>query len=86
MKSVEILKEGLKNGVVTFSYQKKDGSIRVAKGTTNLPFIESNYTFKDGVNYPKRRGYTSYWDFDKNDWRCFDETCLVEIIDIKKYS
>lgn len=86
MKSVEILKEGLRNGVVVFSYKKKDGSIRVAKGTTNLHFIETKYSFKGGSSYPKRCGYTSYWDLDKNAWRCFDEKHLEEIIEIKKYS
>lgn len=33
--SVEVLNEGLKKGVVTFEYTKKDGSVRTAKGTLN---------------------------------------------------
>ena len=73
------LKKSLKKGIVTFQYQKKDGTIRTAKGTTNVSIIEDNYTYKGGEG-PSRYGYTSYWDVDKNDWRCFNENLLIGII------
>lgn len=73
------LKESFKKGVVTFQYRKKDGTIRTAKGTTNKSIITCNYTPKGG-NGPSTYGYTSYWDVDKNDWRCFNENFLVGII------
>ena len=75
-KTVKTLREELKKGVVTFQYMKKDGSIRTAKGTTNVGVIEENYTFKGGEG-PSRHGYVSYWDMDKGDWRCFDESRLL---------
>ena len=73
------LKKSLKKGIVTFQYKKKDGTIRTAKGTTNVSIIEDNYIYKGGEG-PSRYGYTSYWDVDKNDWRCFNEKSFIGII------
>ena len=73
------LKKSLKKGIVTFQYKKKDGTIRTAKGTTNVSIIEDNYIYKGGEG-PSRYGYTSYWDVDKNDWRYFNEKSLIGII------
>ena len=33
------LRLALQNGVVSFAFQKKDGSLRIALGTTNLGII-----------------------------------------------
>lgn len=79
---VKNIKESLKNGIVTFKFFKKDGSIRTAKGTTKLSTIEEMYYFKGGEG-PSRFGYISYWDMDKKDWRCFDESKLIEIVSVE---
>lgn len=78
-KSVKNIREALKKGVVTFQYKKNDGTIRTATGTTNLDTISENYTFKGGQG-PERFGYVSYWDMDKQDWRCFNESRLVAVL------
>ena len=76
---VENLKKSLKEGVVTFQFKKKDGSIRTATGTTNKGTLEYVYNFKGGDG-PSRYGYTSYWDVEKEDWRCFNENELIAIL------
>ena len=76
---VDQLNKALKAGVVTFQFKKKDGTIRTAKGTTNLGTINEVYSFKGGDG-PSKHGYTSYWDVEKEDWRCFNENQLVAIL------
>lgn len=77
--SIKSLKDALKKGVITFQFKKKDGSIRTTKGTTNHEIISSNYTPKGGSG-PAKYGYTSYWDVDKNDWRCFNNNNLIGLV------
>lgn len=77
--TVKDLRNALKNGIVTFQYMKKNGTIRTAKGTTQTSTIEENYSFKGGEG-PSRHGYTSYWDVEKEDWRCFDEKKFIGIV------
>ena len=79
MKSKENIRESLKKGVVTFQYLKRNGEIRTAKGTTKKDIVEGEYSFKGGYG-PKTHGYISYWDVDKNDWRCFDEDKLIAVL------
>lgn len=76
---VENLKAALKKGVVKFQYTKNDGTIRTATGTTHKATLDENCSFKGGEG-PKRYGYTSYWDVDKQDWRCFNDNKLVAIL------
>ena len=76
---IENLKESLKKGIVTFQYKKKNGTIRTATGTTQREAIESNYSFK-GEDGPSKYGYTTYWDVEKEDWRCFNENMIVAIL------
>ncbi len=51
----------MKAGEASFSYRKKDGSIRKARGTLvghgDPPFF--------------RRGYINYYDLDADGWRMF---------------
>lgn len=85
MKAMIDIKKALKNGVVTFSYTKNDGSLRVAKGTTkNSTLIAEGAASKGGENKVARAGYTSYYDLDKQSWRCFAESKLVEIIKVEE--
>lgn len=76
MKKNELLREKMAKEVVSFKYQKKDGSIREAKGTTNSKIIGSNYSSKSGFG-PSEYGYKSYWDIGCNDWRCYDPDKLI---------
>lgn len=79
MSKVNDLHTALKNGVVTFQYRKKDGSIRTANGTTKSDIVKENYRFAGGTG-PKAYGFTSYWDVEKEDWRCFADSRLVAIL------
>lgn len=75
-KKISMFRKAMANGVVCFKYMKKDGTIREAKGTTNPKTVSANYVVKGGVG-PSKAGYISYWDMDKNNWRCFDPDKLV---------
>lgn len=80
-KDITLIKESLKKGIITFSYTKKSGETRTAKGTTNLSIIKDNPNFtglKGGENKVANAGYTSYFDIDKGAWRCFAESALIE--------
>lgn len=62
------LRNQLSNGITNFAFIKKDGSVRIANGTTNLDFIPEE-------NHPKGTGKASdkilaYFDTDKSAWRC----------------
>lgn len=76
--SVNDLREKLQNGIVSFTYKKKDGSIREANGTTRMDCIPEE-------NHPKGTGEHSsdvvtYFDTDKNEWRSFREENFIHII------
>lgn len=76
---IENLHTALQNGVVKFQFKKKNGKIRTAYGTTNKEVLENNYSFKGGDG-PSTYGYTSYWDMEKNDWRCFNNNMIIAIL------
>lgn len=62
------LKKELSKGVTEFAFIKKDGSVRIAKGTTNLNLIPNE-------KHPKGKAILSekvisFFDLDKSDWRC----------------
>ena len=60
------LKVMLKQGIVNFTYEKNNGDMRVARGTTMLSEIPVD-------SHPKGRGKrgknVSYFDLDKDAWR-----------------
>jgi hypothetical protein len=65
---VQDLRNELANGLTNFAFIKKDGSVRIANGTTNLDLIPAE-------NHPKGTGKASdkvlaYFDLDKEAWRC----------------
>jgi hypothetical protein len=65
---VQDLRKELSNGITDFAFIKKDGSVRVAKGTTNLAFVPME-------KHPKGTGKASdkvlaYFDLEKDNWRC----------------
>lgn len=63
-----VIKHQLSEGLLNFAFIKKDGSVRVANGTTNLDLIPQEF-------HPKGTSKSSdkviaYFDTDKNSWRC----------------
>lgn len=81
MKNEELLNElrhNMKHSIVTFSYRKKDGTTREAKGTLCESIIMDR-----GGEMPKGTGETPsetfpYWDVECEGWRCFKEAYLID--------
>lgn len=79
------LQEMLRNGVVHFQYRKKpkkgesedSGEIRDAWGTKQMSIISKIPSGGDCP--PKRRGYSIYFDLEKDDWRAFAEWRLIGV-------
>ena len=66
--------------VVNFSYRKKNGELRHARGTKKLDRIKSidENVIPSGEGTPKT-GVIAYFDLDKLAWRSFQEESLVSI-------
>lgn len=79
MNTIEDLKKQMRNGVVEFSYKKKDGSTRLAKGTLNFDVMGEENQPKTGVDYDSN-DTTRYFDVDSNGWRSFKNDNFIEII------
>lgn len=84
MNTIEDLKEKMRNGVVEFSYTKKDGSTRVAKGTLNFDIMGEKNQPKTGVDYDFN-DTTRYFDVDSDGWRSFKNDNFIEIIKTENY-
>ena len=69
----------LHKGTVRFQYIKNDGSIREANGTLMNDVVKAN--LRGGVSTVKDAGYTSYFDIDKQAFRCFSESKLVGVVE-----
>jgi hypothetical protein len=71
--TVEELKEQLKQGIVEFSYTKKDGSIRLAHGTTKTEIIKEYNAEPKGTSDTKslNDSVVRYFDIDAQGWRSF---------------
>ena len=74
---VEVLKDKMRNGIAHFVFQKKDGSLREAWGTTNRSLAEK-YINGNGVT---REAYatTAYFDVEAGGWRSFRWENLVMV-------
>ena len=70
---LERFRKALNEGVVEFTFFKKDGSYRSAKGTTNLVLIPNDKWPKGEEQSQSQRQCQciNYFDFDRNDWRSF---------------
>lgn len=76
--SIENLKELMRNGIVSFKYQKVNGEFREAKGTLNLDNIPED-------QHPKGVGESNddivkYYDVEKESWRSFRSDSFIGII------
>ena len=82
---METLRKGMRNGIVRFRFIKKDGSIRDAKGTTNLVLIPSDKWPKGEEQSQRQRQSQcqtiNYFDLDRNDWRSFRITDFEDILE-----
>lgn len=69
------LKAQMKKCIVKFYFQKVDGTIREAYGTLKeslLPAISANDRKQNST-------CQTYWDTEKEAWRCFKKANLVRI-------
>lgn len=69
----------LHNGEVRFEYLKNDGTVREARGTMKKEVVESR--LKGGKSTVKGAGYTTYYDLDKDGFRCFAESRLIGVVE-----
>ena len=77
----EQFRSWLNAGVVTFSFWKKDGSIREAKGTTHPLLIPEDKRPKNNNQSPITNHQSiPYFDLDKQDWRSFNITHFIGFV------
>ena len=75
---IEQLKAKLQSGVATFIYQKKDGSYRIAIGTTCRAIVE-----REIVGTGASREYfctSAYWDIQAGGWRSFRWENIIAVL------
>ena len=75
---IDLLKSKLQNGIAHFIFQKKDGSIREAWGTTSYNLIKANVNGR-GI----ARDYVNcvcYWDVEKGGFRSFRFENLIQVL------
>ena len=75
---MDLLKSKLQNGIAHFIFQKKDGSIREAWGTTSYNLIKANVNGR-GI----ARDYVNcvcYWDVEKGGFRSFRFENLIQVL------
>lgn len=77
--TVTELRDLMKKGTVKFQYVKKDGSIRTAVGTLRSDLITQKPA--GGECYPRRQGYTPYFDVEKDAFRVFAESKLLGVVE-----
>lgn len=77
--TIENLKSQMRNGVVEFSYTKKDGSERLAKGTLNFEIMGEENQPKTGIDYDSNNT-TRYFDVNSNGWRSFKNENFIKIM------
>ena len=78
------LRGQMKKSIMIFSYFKKDGSIREARGTLSELIIPHDIVERiKGQNEPNFSVIT-YWDIDAPDWRCFRITDFIGFVSIYK--
>lgn len=79
------LKDMLNEGIVTFTFTKKNGEIRQAKGSRRLSVLkdtkDTGFTEYD-VPTTRRKlndNVCTYWDFDKKAWRSVRLSTVISI-------
>lgn len=77
---IQQLTDALRLGVVMFTFTKKDGSIREAKGTLNMAIIGDRGGEIPAGDKKRNEDVITFWDMDKMGWRC----CRKDSIDLEK--
>jgi len=74
----------LRDDIVKFVFEKKDGSTRIAFGTRNPKIIAAiigTVDAKSGTKRPPREGFVTYFDMEKESFRCFAEERFMGVIE-----
>lgn len=66
----------MKQEIVTFTFAKVDGTIRVARGTLRNDVLPQT----KGTGRPTPENIQVYYDVDKKSWRSFKKDNLIGII------
>ena len=81
----ERFRQWLFDGVVAFTYLKKDNSIRDARGTLNpllIPDEDKPKGMENGKLKMENYAIVNYYDLDKKGWRSFDIRLFVGYVTI----
>lgn len=73
---IEILIKRMKTEIVTFTFTKVDGTIRIARGTLRNDVLPQT----KGIGRPTPENIQVYYDVDKKSWRSFKKDNLIGII------
>ena len=75
---IETLKTKLREGVASFVFCKKDGTLRHAYGTTKKELASAHINGRG----ESRENYAccAYWDVEKGAWRSFRWETLVQVL------
>ena len=57
------------NKEVNFTFKKKDGTLREAKGTTEISILENNYAVPSGTGNVTPIVVVKFFDINKLEWR-----------------
>lgn len=74
---VESLKRQMRSGVAHFLYQKKDGTLREAWGTTNRSLAQKH--INGNGDSRERYATTAYFDVERGAWRSFRWENIVAV-------
>lgn len=74
------LKPLLKESLVVFKYNKTDGTVRTATGTTCSEYIPEAETPSGNTRYRLSEDVIRYYDVDKEGWRSLRTDNFIEII------
>lgn len=61
---------------VVFFFKKVDGTVRKAVGTLDCNAVPS---FSSNGNRKPNNSVQTYYDVEKNNWRCFKKTNLISV-------
>lgn len=75
--SIDGLEDKMRNGIVTFAFLKKDGTIRKARGT----LMAEHFSYIPKGPKAERPGLTTYFDMDKDSFRCFVNNSFLGYVD-----
>ena len=79
-------RQQLAHGFATFSFYKKDGSIREAKGTLFMPLIPADKMPKEkepsAISY--QPSVFTFFDLDKQEWRSFSIANFIGFVSAYK--